>query len=293
MVRYENIIFSFRFISALPLYNGDLYMKENEPKELNDENQSNSNSSDSLNSAKRIIVYKGDKYRPTMAEWILIAITIVLAICNIIIINYASNQSKAAIDAVNLAKNQFNYQRKQDSIRTIQQNIKDSIFYSSQHIRDSLNYNNIIIENRAYVDIADIRGLYLKVNQPIAIDSLILVNTGKTPAYNVRVATGIIIGTGIYPNEIKDIDKQVLSAPEFTIGAGQTSLSSLTKEYRHMIFRKQDSTNIFSNKYTLFYFGKITYKDKFRKQHFTRFAVQFEFGRIWSFFQYKYFNDGD
>lgn len=51
---------------------------------------------------KEIIVYNGDK-RPTIAESLLILITLALAICNGIVIYYASIQSNAAIDAVKIA----------------------------------------------------------------------------------------------------------------------------------------------------------------------------------------------
>lgn len=69
-----------------------------------DKKQNNSRYSKPPNNPKDVFIYKGDIDRPTKAEKIIIAITIILAIFNVFIIYFASVQSTAAIDAVKITR---------------------------------------------------------------------------------------------------------------------------------------------------------------------------------------------
>ena len=83
-------------------------------------------------------------------------------------------------ESINIAREQFTYQRQRDSINSIIQNKKDSLFAFSQNKRDSLSERNAEIELRAYIWLDSTNFNIFRINKEISI-YVGFINTGKTP----------------------------------------------------------------------------------------------------------------
>ena len=142
------------------------------------------------------------------------------------------------------------------------------------------------IEVRAYVTVGGVQSYRTDIGHQVKVTTEIE-NAGKTPAYNVRSRSGIKIGTSIYESEIKYLPP-VPTASGSILGAGQ----KITIEASGDDFRKVDSINVATGKYTLFVVGTITYKDKFGDVHHTRYCKFFR-PRDKQFLDYEKWNDAN
>lgn len=223
-----------------------------------------------------VLVKKGDKDRPTMAEWILIGITFLLAVFNVFIIKYAGDQAKAAIDAVQLGRDQFTRQLKIDFIdsirqsqRDLAQDRKDALFAKSQTVRDSFYFITTKKSLRPYITLVSDTFSFSTpvIGGGIPSTNIRYKNVGKTPAYNIisvdryRI-TNNIRNSDIFKREIKPDDFR-----EITRSLGENESSNMFWEDENRIFTKQDSTDITSGKFGIFWGFIFTYSDIFGDRH--------------------------
>lgn len=267
-------------------------MNESEQEKPTDSEGNTPLNPEKPNSIKKVIVLKGDKDRPTKAEWILITITLILAIFNYFTLKYASNQSSAALDAVRVADSQFVYQRWRDSINSFNQNYKDSLFAKSQHERDSLNFVSIELtkqsikfagENartnlRPYVVIDEdsIITLSIGVNRNILV-SLITINVGKTPAIDF-FHTNICRVVDVISQQIFDgLNEQVERHKKTGVVVG--SHLTFPKDGIYGVLSLKDSIDVFTEKKKLVFAGIISYGDVFGGRHLTWYSMEYNVKR--------------
>lgn len=245
------------------------------------------------NSPLKISINEGKMNWGTVTEWILLFITIVLAIYTIKTATYASDQAKAAIDAVRLGRNQFDYQRKQDSINAIRQDekdlaqkTKDILFATSQKQRDSLSRESFQLENRAYIifktvslDTTDFQDRGNKM-------SVKIINTGNTPARYTTDFAGITLKE----DSIKSLfqkGKEILqsSTPKGFFIAANDSATLVTP----LINPKINKPITFTRSDTIYFCGIIKYFDIFRIPRWTYFCIEWKYGT--RMITYKEFNE--
>lgn len=243
-------------------------------------------------SIKEVRVYKGDKDKLTKAEWWLISITAVLAVCNIFVIIYASNQSSAAIQAVNDARKQFEYQIARDSVNAHNQRIKDSLFAKSQRERDSLNNysiklakdnfqlteENAKIRLRPYIVVNENDTLKITIDKNLNISSRIKVtNVGETPALNYFQTNAFLIADNMYKEALNFLFEQANRHKHTGLAVG--SKLSFVKIGSHGVFTSQDSVDVFQNNKKFYFYGVVGYSDVFNDRHFTWYCLQYDIKR--------------
>lgn len=222
----------------------------------------------------KVVVFKGDKDNPTKAEFALIITTIILIVINIFIVIYASNQASAAINAVKIAKDALDFQRKSDSLNTISQNKKDSLFALYQNRIDSLRQAAFILENRAYLVIDNVSIKQFKVGEIILVQ-ITIKNVGKTPAYKITEFTGANYGSMNKKIFYEGINR-VHSKDLFILGAGQEMIHTATSEFSTGILYNNDFNQISNGTIGWYLYGEILYRDKFDENHFTRYCLKYD-----------------
>jgi hypothetical protein len=131
--------------------------------------------------------------------------------------------------------------------------------FSKIEVRTYLNY--VGEENHSFIP-----------GHPIKI-RLNFLNSGKTPAYDIRSRSFIKTGTGIFPQEIQFLKMSNIKASEnkgIVVGAGQDYFLEATADWI-----LPDSNYIYKSRYTLYVYGEILYKDKFRENHYTHFGLAY------------------
>ena len=144
----------------------------------------------------------------------------------------------------------------------------DKIDTANSYTRQSidLQIENSKKELRAYLCFDNITNDPPIVGKKYTQGSIIL-NSGKTPAYNVRARMEYKTGTGVYPKEWSDLVKKQKSAPEMGIlGPGQNRGIGIGSD---SVFRAKDSIYIYSGILKLYIYGFVTYKDIFGIDRFT------------------------
>ena len=144
------------------------------------------------------------------------------------------------------------------------------------------------IEVRPYVNIKLVNAPDLKIGDTIAID-MQWINSGRTPAYLVGVRDLLKIGTGIYQNEIKQLEKErAKELDRKTIGSNLTFTRTITM----VVWTRQDSILVYSKKRSLFIAGTVFYTDKFSDVHSTSWSFRYSTAeRVWR--SYPLYNDAN
>jgi hypothetical protein len=239
------------------------------------------------NSPLKVLVNAGKINWGSITEYIMIMVTIILAIYAFETAQYASNQAQSAIKAVNVADSEFTYQRWRDSIssrrehdRDSTQAVKDSLYGDSQIKRDSLNKISIIVNNRAFLIVSNVElsGIY---GDTLFTFNISVKNVGKSPAYEVRTFK-IRMSYGkmfTNENEIGQID----STQSQVIGAGDIYIPPLQTTNERIIGIKKEDVQICL-------LGKVTYKDIFGFLHYTQFCGWVDGGLGGNFYPYGNLN---
>lgn len=255
------------------------------PQEQNpsETEQNTSKNSEQPNLPTKVIVYKGDKDKPTIAEWMLIVITFILAVFNVFIIIYASNQVGAAIDTVKVARDQFNYQRTQDSIYAIRQtkrdsiqNTKDSLFAESQRQRDSLSNKSFRLENRAYIIFHNFAPVAFNFGGGITTIPILIKNVGRTPAQRMMHYTYLSYDEDSIKNYVHSGEKFIERHKSEGVSLGGDGDS--TYIIFHNKFTKKDSIFFVTNKPKIYIGGIVSYYDIFGIRHLTYFCIERIYG---------------
>jgi len=133
------------------------------------------------------------------------------------------------------------------------------------------------LEQRAWVVVNSIVLTTLKVDEPLRIDGDI-VNTGKTPAFNIRLAnTGIQTNYG--PLDIEEfIASGKLKKP---IKPPSTAVAGPNSSFKIPFSTDQNMTDtwvadIGSHKMWVYVFGDIYYRDAFGAEHLTEFCGSYD-----------------
>lgn len=128
--------------------------------------------------------------------------------------------------------------------------------------------SNAKLEMRAYLQIKTITKPQFRVGEEIKFN-IILVNTGKTPAYNIRDRH-----TYKYENTSLSIkDTVILSEYSVDIAVLGTNLPKDNIINTHMIPTQEDSIKILNGKMLLSVMGEFVYEDIYGDQHFTRYCL--------------------
>ncbi|MBM3405459.1 MAG: hypothetical protein FJY10_11305 [Bacteroidetes bacterium] len=192
--------------------------------------------------------------------------------------NYYTRQSlELTKDADSLAKQALKRSTVSDSM--------NQVFYE----RDTLSRDrNTKREMRAYIAIESFQ--VDTITDDFIQYHINLVNTGKTPANNV-ISWSVIKpdGTGVYNNEILDVENSVSASSSTTHGNGL----KFKIIFASPIFIKKDVlVAVKSGVVDLYIFGIIKYYDVFGEQHRTRFCYLCNIGRK-SYSTYEKYNDGN
>lgn len=199
---------------------------------------------------------------------------------NIILSDSARHQNREAIE---LAKQSG---RSSDSINRKSILIADSSMKVSKKIAE-MQEKFSKAELRAYLAIENFKLITFQSNKSITYE-IYFTNTGKTPAYEITNTFGNKIGgTGIYDNEISNVERPIKENEIDMLGSG---LNNKITIYHSDILSKTDSTLVHSEQKYFFIFGSIFYKDIFGDRHRTRFCrVYLASENI--FYAYKHYND--
>src|ERR1039458_4738187 len=120
--------------------------------------------------------------------------------------------------------------------------------------------------------------------------TVILINQGKTPAYNVVQQAGFrIIKAGGPFDPAREVNSSALSPQGIIMPTGKRELSICTLGAIGQ--KRADELN--SGEYRLYLFGRITYDDAFGKHHQTRFSMRMELGNQLSFSTYGNYDYAD
>ena len=173
-------------------------------------------------------------------------------------IDYADSSNIYTRESINIARDQFAYQRQRDSINAIIQNEKDSLFAFSQYKRDSLSERNAEIELRAYMWLDSVNFNIFRVNQNISM-YVGFINTGKTPAYEATIRMKWKIGKeedeGVWDIESNN------PAPVYTLPQNKGRMGAII--YTNNALTKKDSINIMNGNIFVGCSGKAYYRDIF------------------------------
>jgi hypothetical protein len=134
-----------------------------------------------------------------------------------------------------------------------------------------LNKRNAELDQRAWVNVTKI-----KLEKPLTISekpivTLIITNSGKTPALNVRVGAHMYVS----PNVMRD-DKIVRTGPYSEIiiapNSEHTGQVAMSDEVFAFFRLPQTFASVTKGDYSVYVDGKITYCDIFGKKHFVTFC---------------------
>ena len=232
--------------------------------------------------------FQRDWLNDTKIRFATITLSILTFTVAVFVFRETKEQVRIADDAVGLTEQALEFQKKSDSLNRIEQKaIADSSIALSKTIA-ATQERFAKVEVRSYVSFDGVDNHSFVVGKQMkAIVKLL--NSGKTPAYNVVSRSEIKTGTGVYPHERDSLMVPREGLPGgVVLGAGQ----SYGVEASGKVFRPIDSIGVFSGKYLLFVHGRITYKDKFGSPHFTNYCVFYRL-RDKSFINYKQWNDAD
>lgn len=166
----------------------------------------------------------------------------------------------------------------------IAQASKQSVETAKGIAKKSLNatIDNFHLEQRAWVGVINVsegqhteggKKVYIKEGGKLT-GNLVLNNSGKTPAQNVKSIVGVSClesSAEFRPIYKKDATK---NGPTITtIQPGATQAAPFPPFPIDKIASKADIENIVSGNYIIYVFGKISYQDIFRNQHTTTYCM--------------------
>jgi len=266
----------------------------------NARNKSNNKSNNpSQNDKKKSLWQRWKRIDISARSQIILAILTFLTLVTYVIISiHQSNLTRDAI-AESAISNFYTKQsllKTQKAIALQEESLKHSVKTDYDNgilaIKDTLaSDRNTKMELRAYLAIDSMKIRNITINGIELI--LKIMNTGKTPAYNiVLVFAGKPDGTGIYKKEMDELIKHRSDTNAEMHGNGM----SFTLEYTlHLGDNPIVNQQIISGEKDFYIYGIIFYDDIFKIRHRTRFCYRFynmpPLGC--KYITYKYYNDGD
>jgi len=170
----------------------------------------------------------------------------------------ANYNAKKSLDISTLAFKMARISDSTDSIMTI----KDTL------ARD----RNTRMELRAYFVAKKFD--HIKIEKNILQKfSIIMINTGKTPAYKISCWNGIKIEQGVTQNDFDLLTQNDPKIETGCIGSGQDLAAEIKLFYNPA--NKDTINKISIGIFKVNYFGIFTYYDIFGEKHFTKYNVQF------------------
>ena len=160
----------------------------------------------------------------------------------------------------------------------------------SPFIVDKISEKNTQAEIRPYVQVTGAKFNDLKVDSPYNL-KLEIVNTGKSPAYNVNLVDCQLTYSGSvnFKSNWTDSAGAKISNTNFYIGANSNFDNNMQFD---RALSKEDSIRILKNEGLLTFTGDINYKDIYKEDHMTRFYLKFD-PHTQEFVFYKDFNEAD
>ncbi len=221
-----------------------------------------------------VIVKKEGHDWGSIVEWVMLAITAIVAIFAMKTARYASDQASAAIESNKLTLREMNYRHIKDSIDDIAQHKKELTSFALADSSLSLTrqsnvlaQQNYINENRPFVFQ---ECPILVPNLDVEYAYIPITNHGNTPAYRVRIS--ILFIHHSYPKDD-------------SAGAPLDPRTWMTPDTNERIFapNSQDTEKVkmgefcsdTSNPQRRYVIGKIFYVDYWKRQHFNTFAYTY------------------
>lgn len=236
-----------------------------------------------------ITVFKGDPDRPTKAEWILIAITLVLAVFNYFTVRYAADQAQAALDAAAYAKESANSSDTSLAIAKLSIALAEASLETTRN--SALVYEYLTkADLRAYVSTSRINPVEIRSNMPLKT-AYEVVNVGKTPARNLLIYHLFALGTEV-PEDLARTLKESIDRRDqqgFILGSNVPMSKDVVSEW---LISKDDSIAVYNGTRAIFLLVLIRYYDTFNQRHYTWQCVSFSPASN-SVGAYKKFNDAD
>ena len=135
----------------------------------------------------------------------------------------------------------------------------------------SIYWKAVRVENRAYITSEQINSRVQPIVGKKAIIDAAFQNAGKTPAYNVRHAAIVKIGTGVYQADIDTVEHMMGRSPG-VVGAGRSF--SYDMDFRECT--REDSISISTGVRFYLVIGRVTYEDRFGHHHFTHYSYRLD-----------------
>jgi|ERR1017187_1937298 hypothetical protein len=150
--------------------------------------------------------------------------------------------------------------------------------------------HNFEVDQRVWLGVTEVATPRELHEGTVLNSTVILVNQGKTPAYNVVQQAGFrIIKAGGPFDPAREVNSSALSPQGIIMPTGKRELSICTLGAIGQ--KRADELN--SGEYRLYLFGRITYDDAFGKHHQTRFSMRMELGNQLSFSTYGNYDYAD
>ena len=236
--------------------------KKEEIKNEHGGKQNDTTTTKSIQTPVNVIVTKQERDKPTITEWILVCTTIVLAILNYYTVRYASEQTKAAIDAVaatesSLAITKYSIALAEQSLATTKK---------SSEVYEALTKADL----RAYVIVKDIAKIQIRTGNKMEIP-VTVINVSKTPANFLVHHNHLIIGREVTSQDSTRF-MQILDRNKFDGHNLGSNMQSATKPVAFNIdppISLDDSIAIATGKAPVYLIGFISYFDWFNERHLT------------------------
>jgi hypothetical protein len=229
-----------------------------------------------------VTVYRGDKDRPTTAEWCLIVVTFVLAVLNYFTVKYAGDQTTAAINASKSAEATFELsKRTADSSDASSSKTLAIAQRSITLAENSLAISRKGMENYERISKVDLRP-YIVIDQDtidvsVSIGKRIstrfgFTNVGRTPALDCFHANSCVVADSMRQFALDKLFQTAEWHKKEGIALG--SNIHKTKEGTYGVFSLQDSIDVATGTKKLIFFGLISYNDVFGDRHFTWYCLK-------------------
>jgi hypothetical protein len=163
---------------------------------------------------------------------------------------------------------------------------------AAEAARDSVDLlrSSTHLDQRAWLGVTEV-ATPTELNEGTLLNpSAFLVNSGRTPAFNVVQRAGYrIVKTG----DIFDPAHEVSVSNIFRQGVVQPGGKRILSIHDIGKISRQRADELNSGQYRLYLFGEITYDDAFHLPHVTRFSMRMELGKPLSFAPYGSYDYAD